>query len=126
MTTCTNNDRDDELHFESRFESGNLAKAVKITNTYYELYLRTDLYTNRHMQWFYFRVTNTKKHIIYRFLSALSYDRSVYAIIFSFVLQIFNCKFIKRREFIQRRHASAVILGEGRSIAFDRMAEMRR
>ena len=40
----------------NRFESGNLAKAVRITDTYYELQLRPDLYTDRHCQWFYFRV----------------------------------------------------------------------
>lgn len=56
-----------DLVFESRFESGNLAKAVKITPVYYELYLRTDMYTNRHSQWFYFRVTNTRKGIPYRY-----------------------------------------------------------
>lgn len=59
-------DREDDLRFESRFESGNLAKAVKITETYYELSLRTDLYTNRHMQWFYFRIENTRRRILYR------------------------------------------------------------
>lgn len=57
-----------DLIFESRFESGNLAKAVKITPTYYELYLRPDMYTNRHTQWFYFRVKNTKKNCVYRFV----------------------------------------------------------
>lgn len=55
-----------DLVFESRFESGNLAKAVKITPVYYELYLRYDMYTNRHSQWFYFRVTNTRKGAPYR------------------------------------------------------------
>lgn len=55
-----------DLIFESRFESGNLSKAVKITPTYYELYLRPDMYTNRHTQWFYFKVTNTKKGLTYR------------------------------------------------------------
>ena len=44
------------LLFESRFESGNLEKAVKITESYYELYLRPDFYTSRHCQWFYFQV----------------------------------------------------------------------
>ncbi|XP_077296694.1 cytosolic carboxypeptidase 2-like [Arctopsyche grandis] len=79
MTACSNNGCDDELHFESRFESGNLAKAVKITSTYYELYLRTDLYTNRHMQWFYFKVTSTRKHVIYRFsIVNLSKGESLY------------------------------------------------
>lgn len=60
-----------DLIFESRFESGNLAKAVKITPVYYELYLRPDLYTNKHNQWFYFRVTNTRKDVPYRFVSFL-------------------------------------------------------
>lgn len=60
---------DDDLVFESRFESGNLAKAIKITPVYYELYLRPDLYTNKHTQWFYFRVTNVKKGITYRYLN---------------------------------------------------------
>lgn len=59
--------RPDDLRFESRFESGNLAKVVRITETYYELYLRTDLYTNRHMQWFYFRVENMRRRAVYRF-----------------------------------------------------------
>lgn len=67
LSACTTAGGDDELRFESRFESGNLAKAVKITSAYYELHLRTDLYTNRHMQWFYFRVTNTRKQTMYRY-----------------------------------------------------------
>lgn len=57
----------DDLIFESRFESGNLAKAIKVTPVYYELYLRADLYTNKHTQWFYFRVINTRKSITYRY-----------------------------------------------------------
>ncbi|KAL4714463.1 hypothetical protein ACJJTC_017758 [Scirpophaga incertulas] len=70
---------DDELRFESRFESGNLAKAIRITSAYYELHLRTDLYTNRHMQWFYFKVTNTRKQMMYRFsIVNLSKAESLY------------------------------------------------
>ncbi|XP_061502104.1 cytosolic carboxypeptidase 2 isoform X2 [Anopheles gambiae] len=57
----------DDLVFESRFESGNLGRAIKITPTYYELYLRPDMYTNRHTQWFYFQVKNTKAKVVYRF-----------------------------------------------------------
>nr|XP_019599253.1 PREDICTED: cytosolic carboxypeptidase 2 isoform X3 [Rhinolophus sinicus] len=46
---------DNTLLFESR-------------DTYeYELTLRTDLYTNKHTQWFYFRVQNTRKDATYRF-----------------------------------------------------------
>lgn len=68
LLSCHPNPQPDieDLVFESRFESGNLAKAVKITSGYYELYLRPDMYTNRHTQWFYFRVSNTRKNVNYR------------------------------------------------------------
>ena len=57
----------DSLVFESRFESGNLLRAVRITDTYYELHMRTDLYTDRHCGWFYFRVQNMRPDTEYRF-----------------------------------------------------------
>lgn len=66
MSVQPNLPESSDLTFESRFESGNLAKAVKITPVYYELYLRSDLYTNRHSQWFYFQVKNTRKGVPYR------------------------------------------------------------
>ncbi|KAH9641938.1 hypothetical protein HF086_011688 [Spodoptera exigua] len=79
LSACASAGGEDELRFESRFESGNLAKAIRITSAYYELHLRTDLYTNRHMQWFYFRVTNTKKQMTYRFsIVNLSKAESLY------------------------------------------------
>ena len=59
--------QEDSLIFESRFESGNLAKATRITDNYYELRLRPDLFTSRHCQWFYFRVQNMKADTEYRF-----------------------------------------------------------
>ncbi|XP_007561491.2 cytosolic carboxypeptidase 2 isoform X3 [Poecilia formosa] len=58
---------DISLEFESRFESGNLQKAVQVGAFDYELTLRTDLYTEKHTQWFYFRVRNMKAKMIYRF-----------------------------------------------------------
>ncbi|XP_017141222.1 uncharacterized protein LOC108155072 isoform X11 [Drosophila miranda] len=69
VTNChpMNPEEYDGLEFESRFESGNLAKAVQITPTYYELYLRPDLYTSRSKQWFYFRVRRTRRKMLYRF-----------------------------------------------------------
>ncbi|XP_062140412.1 cytosolic carboxypeptidase Nna1 isoform X7 [Drosophila sulfurigaster albostrigata] len=69
VTNChpMNAEEYDSLEFESRFESGNLAKAVQITPTYYELYLRPDLYTSRSKQWFYFRVRRTHRNMLYRF-----------------------------------------------------------
>ncbi|MBW03617.1 Cytosolic carboxypeptidase 2, partial [Eschrichtius robustus] len=51
-------------------------------NTYeYELTLRTDLYTNKHTQWFYFRVQNTRKDVTYRFtIINLLKPKSLYTI----------------------------------------------
>ena len=39
---------------------------MRVTDTYYELHLRPDLYTDRHCQWFYFRVQNMKAGVEYR------------------------------------------------------------
>ncbi|KAM9570583.1 cytosolic carboxypeptidase 2-like isoform 4-T6 [Salvelinus alpinus] len=55
------------LLFEGRFESGNLLKATRVGEFDYELSLRTDLYTEKHTQWFYFRVRNTRAGVRYRF-----------------------------------------------------------
>ncbi|XP_053741662.1 cytosolic carboxypeptidase 2 [Synchiropus splendidus] len=55
------------LEFESRFESGNLQKAVQVGPYHYELTLRTDMYTEKHTQWFYFRVRNMRIDVNYRF-----------------------------------------------------------
>ncbi|XP_055899494.1 cytosolic carboxypeptidase 2-like isoform X30 [Biomphalaria glabrata] len=60
-------ENDTTLIFESRFESGNLGKAVQVGERDYELWLRHDLYTNKHTQWFYFRVSNTRADVEYRF-----------------------------------------------------------
>ncbi|XP_047451247.1 cytosolic carboxypeptidase 2 isoform X2 [Mugil cephalus] len=61
------NQTDFTLEFESRFESGNLQKAVQVGVYEYELTLRTDMYTAKHTQWFYFRVRNMKAGVTYRF-----------------------------------------------------------
>ncbi|XP_047373160.1 cytosolic carboxypeptidase 2 isoform X1 [Sciurus carolinensis] len=72
---------DNTLLFESRFESGNLQKAVRVDTYEYELTLRTDLYTNKHTQWFYFRVQNTRKDVTYRFtIVNLLKPKSLYAV----------------------------------------------
>ncbi|XP_077325302.1 cytosolic carboxypeptidase 3 isoform X2 [Lithobates pipiens] len=67
VSPCGCDDSDSELVFESRFESGNLLKAVQVGKHEYELTLRTDLYTDRHTQWYYFRVTNMRAGFLYRF-----------------------------------------------------------
>ncbi|XP_030071192.1 cytosolic carboxypeptidase 3 isoform X2 [Microcaecilia unicolor] len=58
---------DNTLIFESRFESGNLQKVVQVGEFDYHLTLRTDFYTEKHTQWYYFRVQNTRAGIPYRF-----------------------------------------------------------
>jgi hypothetical protein len=56
------------LIFESRFESGNLLKAFQINEFEYDLELKQDHGASVVLtQWFYFRVTNTKKNQIYKF-----------------------------------------------------------
>ncbi|CAF3391299.1 unnamed protein product [Rotaria sp. Silwood1] len=61
------NSEDTTVLFESRFESGNLMKAVQVGEFEYELYLRYDLYTKRNTQWFYFRLQNIRTNRRYRF-----------------------------------------------------------
>ncbi|XP_071387157.1 cytosolic carboxypeptidase 2-like [Centroberyx affinis] len=73
--------RDPTLDFESRFESGNLQKAVQVGVHDYELTLRSDMYTNKHTQWFYFRVRNMKAGVTYRFtIINLMKGRSLYSL----------------------------------------------
>ena len=57
---------DETLVFESRFESGNLRLAKQIADYEYDLYLKADYNTNSYTQWFYFRITNTRKDRTYR------------------------------------------------------------
>ena len=47
------------LTFDSEFESGNLLRAVQRGDAAYDLFLRADLHTTGHTQWFYFAVSNT-------------------------------------------------------------------
>ncbi|KAJ3293027.1 Cytosolic carboxypeptidase 2 [Borealophlyctis nickersoniae] len=58
---------DSTLLFESRFESGNLQEAYRVDQYEYEMKVRKDLNTRGHTQWFYFRVTNMRPNIPYRF-----------------------------------------------------------
>ena len=53
--------------FESRFESGNLLGAIKISDNEYDLILGNDINTNGHTQWFFFRVGNTRKGMQVKF-----------------------------------------------------------
>ena len=58
---------DKTLIFESRFESGNLAAALKVNENDYYLALQNDVNTSGNTQWFFFRVSNTKAYSQVRF-----------------------------------------------------------
>ena len=60
-------DEDDVLIFESRFESGNLKKAIQIDKSEYELVLKPDHNTKNYTQWFYFKISNTRRYREYIF-----------------------------------------------------------
>ena len=55
------------LGFESRFESGNLKRVIQIDRNEYELILKPDHGTRGNTQWFYFRMSNTKRYREYIF-----------------------------------------------------------
>ncbi|CAH8653361.1 unnamed protein product [Dicrocoelium dendriticum] len=55
------------LVFESRFECGNLWRAKRVGLFEYELTLRPDMHTSKHVQWFYFAVRNAIPKQTYRF-----------------------------------------------------------
>ena len=50
----------DGLKFESRFESGNLSMAAKVSDSEFNLLLQNDVNTTGNTQWFFFRVTGMK------------------------------------------------------------------
>lgn len=49
------------VRFESRFENGNLKKAVKVSDTEYNLILNFDYNTDGHTQWYYFKIFSKLK-----------------------------------------------------------------
>ncbi|XP_076178312.1 cytosolic carboxypeptidase 1 isoform X2 [Ptiloglossa arizonensis] len=55
------------LHFESRFESGNLRKAIQIGLREYDLILTPDVNSGSRHQWFYFEVSNMESNLTYTF-----------------------------------------------------------
>ena len=61
------NPEDKTLVFESRFESGNLRRAIQVLENEYDLILKFDVNTRGHTQWFYFSVSNVRKDVRYRF-----------------------------------------------------------
>lgn len=55
------------LMFESRFECGNLRRAIQVYEYEYDLILKPDYNTRGYTQWYYFRVSNTRAGKPYRF-----------------------------------------------------------
>ena len=53
---------DNTLVFESRFESGNLDMAIKVSDKEYLLLMQNDKNTKGNNQWFYFKVSNAAKN----------------------------------------------------------------
>jgi hypothetical protein len=47
---------DEGLEFDSKFEGGNLKKAIRINKNKYNLLIEEDYNTKGHTQWFYFKV----------------------------------------------------------------------
>uniref|UniRef100_A0A8C8HRD3 tubulin-glutamate carboxypeptidase n=1 Tax=Oncorhynchus tshawytscha TaxID=74940 RepID=A0A8C8HRD3_ONCTS len=59
-------DHSDSLSFFSKFECGNLRKAVHVRR-YYDLILNADANCSQHHQWFYFEVSAMAANVPYRF-----------------------------------------------------------
>ncbi|XP_036391733.1 cytosolic carboxypeptidase 4-like isoform X2 [Megalops cyprinoides] len=57
----------DSLHFYSKFESGNLRKAIHVRRYEYDLILNADVNCSQHLQWFYFEVSRMQANVPYRF-----------------------------------------------------------
>ncbi|KAK5867949.1 hypothetical protein PBY51_012401 [Eleginops maclovinus] len=57
----------DSLRFYSKFECGNLRKAVQVRRYEYDIILNADANCNQHTQWFYFEVSNMVPGTSYRF-----------------------------------------------------------
>ncbi|ROL54570.1 Cytosolic carboxypeptidase 4, partial [Anabarilius grahami] len=55
------------LRFFSKFESGNLQKAIQVRSHEYDLILNADVNSSAHYQWFYFEVSGMVAGMPYRF-----------------------------------------------------------
>ncbi|XP_058012531.1 cytosolic carboxypeptidase 4 [Ahaetulla prasina] len=60
-------DQQNCLQFFSKFESGNLRKAIQVREYEYDLILNPDINSAQYHQWFYFEVSAMKSAIPYRF-----------------------------------------------------------
>ncbi|XP_016090765.1 cytosolic carboxypeptidase 1 isoform X2 [Sinocyclocheilus grahami] len=65
--SCPVIDNGESLKFNSKFESGNLRKAIQVRKFEYDLILNSDINSNHYHQWFYFEVGNIRPGVRYRF-----------------------------------------------------------
>jgi hypothetical protein len=73
----------DDLIFDSNFESGNLDLVVKLQENEYDLYMRTDSNTRGHNQWYNFTVRNKiRKSVKFNILN-FTKKKSLYEIVFA-------------------------------------------
>ena len=63
------------LRFESRFESGNLRKTIRIRDREYNLLLTPDVNSAKHHQWFYFEVSKVRSGAAYTF-NIINYEKA--------------------------------------------------
>ncbi|XP_071424953.1 cytosolic carboxypeptidase 4 [Pithys albifrons albifrons] len=66
-SSCSRPAAPDCLKFFSKFESGNLRKAIQVREFEYDLIMNADVNSNQHHQWFYFEVRDMKLAVPYRF-----------------------------------------------------------
>lgn len=57
---------DHTLVFESRFETGNLRRAIQVYDYEYDIIVKPDVNTRGHTQWFYFSVKNMRRGVKYK------------------------------------------------------------
>ncbi|XP_051525986.1 cytosolic carboxypeptidase 1-like isoform X2 [Myxocyprinus asiaticus] len=65
--SCPILENGESLKFNSKFESGNLRKAIQVRKFEYDLILNSDINSNHYHQWFYFEVGNMRPGVRYRF-----------------------------------------------------------
>lgn len=67
---------EEALHFDSKFEGGNLDKVVMISKDEYDLYMRADTNTHGYYRWFYFKISNINHQRTVKF-NILNYRNTV-------------------------------------------------
>ncbi|XP_031558115.1 cytosolic carboxypeptidase 1-like [Actinia tenebrosa] len=67
LDRMSSDDGSRSLKFESRFECGNLRKAIQVREHEYDLILSSDINNRRYHQWFYFEVSNMEADVPYKF-----------------------------------------------------------